>query len=99
MDGLTLVKDTAAANLIATSLSLTLFGFYTCLFMRTLQVLKQKRYSMFSFTSICLISCYLFNFVITITSLIFAYKGFIAFPQGPSPPISHLCRSRHWITA
>ncbi|KAG8980928.1 hypothetical protein FRB94_009483 [Tulasnella sp. JGI-2019a] len=75
-------QDAATVNLVGMTLSLSLWGFYTCLFLRTMRVMYQKRYSFFSPTSIIFILIFVFNLATTICSSVVAYRGFISYPGG-----------------
>ncbi|KAG8878337.1 hypothetical protein FRB97_002591 [Tulasnella sp. 331] len=79
-----MAPDAAAVNLIGMTLSLTLWGFYMCLFLRTMRVMYRKRYSFFSPASVIFILIFLFNFADSICISVPVYRGFILFPEGPA---------------
>ncbi|KAG8980090.1 hypothetical protein FRB93_009671 [Tulasnella sp. JGI-2019a] len=75
--------DKVTVILVATILSLTLWVFYVCLFIKTILVLRLRGTSALSLPVITISVAFFFNLGDTACRIVTTYKGFVRYPDGP----------------
>ncbi|KAG8994446.1 hypothetical protein FRB94_013135 [Tulasnella sp. JGI-2019a] len=91
----------AGVNLLGSVIALMIWGFYICLFIITIWVLRSKRVSIVSPLGFVLVLIFLCNLGSAICDVFEMFNGFILYPEGPGEyyPIMGTLIDNEWVIA